>query len=154
MAAVRWHGGLFSFLVLDAFVFELVLAWLYKPVTYNAGFVTLLGVPIVIFLGWAVLLYWAVLFGRPVVAATLLTAIDLIADPLAVHLRLWTWSLPADFFGVPYSNFFAWWMYVFLVVRFARSLVTKFTWLGAAGAFFKISVIGLALGQLWLAFTS
>ncbi len=45
---------------------------------------------------------------RIVVIAILLTAIDLAFDPLATRLGLWVWASPGGFYGVPWQNFFGW----------------------------------------------
>ncbi|MFW9934579.1 MAG: carotenoid biosynthesis protein [Candidatus Thorarchaeota archaeon] len=42
------------------------------------------------------------------VTALLLVVIDLIIDPILVHLGVWVWVPPGVYYGVPISNFVGW----------------------------------------------
>lgn len=81
----------------------------------------LLDTPLLIGLNWLMLVYVSgVLFekvsGKPFVVAalgaSLMTAMDLIMEPVAIKLNFWNW------FGQepPLQNFVAWWMIAFVLI--------------------------------------
>jgi putative membrane protein len=74
---------------------------------------SVLGVPVVVPLAWAMFAYPAhvvgVRLGRPVLAgAVALAAWDLFLDPQMVAERYWTWDSPHGLNGVPLTNHLAW----------------------------------------------
>jgi hypothetical protein len=88
---------------------------------YQYGRFTLmvLDVPLTIGIAWGNMIYsvrwfsnattlpeWA----RPVLDALLVLNIDLAIDAIAIRLGMWDWGqgLQAQYFGVPYANFWAW----------------------------------------------
>ena len=94
-------------------------------------------IPLCIGLGWAVIMYTARLFsdrlGLPLWSAVALDAllaisIDLSMDAVAYRLHMWHWNwkgtglnpLTADWFGVPFGNFFGWLMVVFFYSSTSR----------------------------------
>ncbi len=106
-----------------------------------------LDIPICIGIGWAVIMYSARLFtdtfGLPLWASaamdTLLAiSIDLSMDTVAYRLDMWHWNwtgtgldpLTADWFGIPYGNFFGWLCVIFFYSAFCRLLER---WLGTGG---------------------
>ncbi len=81
-------------------------------------------VPIVIGVGWGVILYSAMIFSnstqlpwhlRPVLDALLALNIDLTMDTIAIRLGMWDWGLglAREYFGVPVENFWAWFWVIF-----------------------------------------
>lgn len=88
----------------------------------------LVGVPLLIPLAWAMMLFpaWAVSqsillphkvrLGRayPMIFAALsglaFTAWDLYLDPQMVSRSLWAWDNPGGYFGIPLSNYLGWWL--------------------------------------------
>ena len=119
----------------------------YVNVTSNMGysygkFMVMFGtppfdIPLCIGLGWGTIMYTARIFSDslalPLWAAVALDAllaisIDLGMDAVAYRLHMWHWNwsgtgldpLTADWFGVPYGNFFGWLMVVFFYSAFSR----------------------------------
>ena len=45
---------------------------------------------------------------KSLVAAFIVSATDLVADPVSVEGGLWVWNEGGPFFGVPYSNYIGW----------------------------------------------
>jgi uncharacterized membrane protein len=96
-------------------------------------------IPLCIGVGWSIIMYTARLFSDsfqlPLWAAaatdTLLAlSIDLSMDTVAYRLHMWHWNwsstglnpLTAQWFGVPFGNFFGWQMVVFFYSSFSRLL--------------------------------
>ncbi len=88
-------------------------------------------VPYVIPLAWFMMTYPSWVISRRVLAvvwretppwavATLggvvMTAWDLVLDPLMVHHHYWVWESPGGYFGVPLHNFLGWWLTVALAL--------------------------------------
>ena len=72
--------------------------------------ISLLGVPLVIACAWMVMFAFVrQLTSHVWMAAALLTATDLLIDPVASGvLDYWRWLHPGLYFGVPVSNFLGW----------------------------------------------
>lgn len=82
---------------------------------------TLIGVPLVIGVNWAVLVHavhtsvsgWSrSRVRRALIGATAMTALDLVMEPVAIRLRFWVWQ--AD--TVPFRNYLAWWGLSFILL--------------------------------------
>ncbi len=126
----------------------------------------LLGVPLIIPLAWAMMLFpaWAVVqailephrlrlgrFHSPAFAALsglAFTAWDLYLDPQMVGRGLWTWNQPGGYFGIPLVNFAGWWLVSTLLTLLIRPkrlpiapllLIYSLTWLFQA----------IGLGVFW-----
>ncbi len=140
-------------------LFGLVLEWatIQQLHAYRYGrFLIMLGdVPLMVGVGWGVIIYSARLFSdvsslpewaRPLLDALLALNIDLALDAVAIRLGLWDWGhgLQWQYFGVPYANFWAWFWVVFSFSVGLRALARPTTWagrwLGPAGAI----VLGVA----------
>lgn len=135
--------------MLGGFGFGLLLE--YVNVVSNAGykygqFWLMLGhapdnIPVCIGMGWGIIIYTSRLIsdsqGLPLIAAAafdalLALSIDASMDVVAYRLHMWHWSwdnrpefpspLTAQWFGVPYGNFFGWLCVVFFYSTFARTL--------------------------------
>ena len=46
----------------------------------------------------------------------LIMLLDLILDPIGVHENRWSWKKPGVYYGVPYLNFFGWFLCCFFTV--------------------------------------
>lgn len=125
--ACAWHAarqGRYRVLELFAsLVFGVFLEWmtLRQLEAYHYGRFLLMvdGAPICIGLGWAVIIYSGMEFtknlempdfARPFLVGLLALNIDLAMDAVAIRLGFWNWVIPLDiqWFGVPYGNFWAW----------------------------------------------
>lgn len=129
----------------------------------------LFDVPLVMCCAWVVL----VAFVRQIVAsfgqhllltvpifATMLTAFDLLIDPVAAGpLMYWKWQHSGHYYGIPASNFYGWWIVsacIALVMdpkpernlwhRFVGHVITAFfTVLAAANGMIIATLIGILL---------
>lgn len=93
----------------------------------------LFGVPLVIPLAWLMMLppAWAVaqtLVGfRPrwmfvLVSAAAFTAWDLFLDPQMVSWGYWVWDNPSGYFGIPWINYFGWFLAAAVLTLLLRPL--------------------------------
>jgi hypothetical protein len=114
--------------LLAGVLFGLLLEWatIQQLQAYEYGrFLLMLGsVPVPIGVAWGTIIYASRLFSdstslpewaRPLLDGLLALNIDLSMDAIAIRLGFWQWGLPLDaqFFGVPYANFWAWFWVVF-----------------------------------------
>ena len=148
-------------------LYGLMLEWLtiLQFHSYQYGhFIIMFGpVPLVIAVGWGVILYsmmaLADAVALPVLASPALVAllglnIDLSMDAVAIRLHMWEWvgiAYNQQWFGVPYNNFYAWFM-VLLSFSALLWLVRRFTsrpgWRGllaGLGALFGSVIILIVL---------
>ena len=140
------RNSLRVFEIISCAVFGVILEigdiYLGKAYSYNSAFlVKIAGVPLVIGLGWAVIVYCAMLLSdqyhipwklRPFMDALTAVILDLAIDPIATRLAFWKWSIPLDqeFYGVPIENLIGWVLVVLafsFVIRFIRTLNFKRT---------------------------
>ena len=92
------------------------------------------GAPLAVAVGWAVIIYASMRFSdglhlpdtaRPVLDALLALNIDLALDAVAIRLAMWFWTgigRDEQWFGVPWANFWAWFLVVWSVSTFIRAL--------------------------------
>jgi hypothetical protein len=92
------------------------------------------GAPLAVALGWAVIIYSSMRFSnqiglpesaRPILDALLALNIDLALDAVAIRLGMWVWvgvGLDQQWFGVPWANFWAWFIVVWAFSGFIRAL--------------------------------
>lgn len=116
-------------------------------------------IPVCIGMGWGIIIYTSRLIsdsrGLPLIAAAafdalLALSIDLSMDVVAYRLHMWHWDwetrgpglspLTAQWFGIPYGNFFGWLCVVFFYSTFARTLE-------------KVHFRGRAITRIWQAIT-
>ncbi|MCX6053410.1 MAG: carotenoid biosynthesis protein [Chloroflexi bacterium] len=50
------------------------------------------------------------------VSGVIMTAWDVVMDPMMVSGGFWTWEVRGEYFGVPLQNFFGWWLTTFSAV--------------------------------------
>jgi hypothetical protein len=127
-------------------VLELVFAGLYgvllewltikqlEAYHYGQFLVMIDGAPLAIGLGWAVIIYSSMEFSeridlpdsvRAILDALLALNIDTALDAVAIRLGMWTWSNVGpnqQWFGVPWVNFWAWFIVVWSYSGFVRAL--------------------------------
>jgi uncharacterized membrane protein len=65
--------------------------------------------------------HWKRLLSVAAVGGLVMTAWDVVMDPLMVHGGHWVWDVDGAFFGVPLQNYWGWWLTVF--VTFALFLL-------------------------------
>ncbi|MFA5368813.1 MAG: carotenoid biosynthesis protein [Candidatus Paceibacterota bacterium] len=105
----------------------------------NLFLIKIFDVPLAIGLGWAVIIYCAMLLSdqykvpwtlRPLIDALTAIILDLSMDVIAIRLSFWHWSIPLDqeWYGVPFENLVGW-IFVVLsfsyLIRFIRTLNPK-----------------------------
>ncbi|MCZ2126887.1 MAG: carotenoid biosynthesis protein [Anaerolineales bacterium] len=119
--------------------FGVLTGWIYGPYHYETKLGPLLFglVPPIIPVAWFMMMYpsfvvadWVVPERARVRAlwvaaagAMMMTAWDVVMDPLMAAGGHWTWEVNGAYFGVPLQNFFGWWL-----TTFVSFLV--FLWLG------------------------
>lgn len=141
----RRRGSLYVGQLLGVLAFGLLLE--YVDVTFIAGYyygraLIMLGpIPLGIGIGWSIIIYAVMLttdrlglpaWSAPFADALLALNIDLSMDAIAIRMGMWVWGWPpeydrwtADWFGVPFGNFFGWLVVVLLYSGWART----FRWL-------------------------
>lgn len=155
-ARKRRQTALFLFLLFDASVFEFLILQLYEAVQYSSEFFSLGGVPLLVPAGWAILLYPLLdvvksrsIFLKSIFISLAAASLDLVLDKAAVVSGFWSWNKEIGYFGVPYDNFFAWYIYAFLVTLAVQLFLNKINFKSILNALLFISVVGLTLGFLW-----
>ncbi len=113
--------------IIFALVFGVFLEWMtiqqLEAYHYDEFFLMLDGAPICIGLGWAVIIYSGMEFvkqlqmpdyARPFLVGLLALNLDLAMDAIAIRLGFWHWviDLNQQWFGVPWGNFWAWFIVV------------------------------------------
>lgn len=132
------------FEILSCIIFGLILeignTYLAHTYSYSPNFfVKLFNVPLVIGVGWTVIIYSSMLLSdqynipwklRPFMDALTALALDLSLDAVAIRLGFWHWAIPLDqeWYGVPFENLVGWILVVFsfsFLARFIRTLNYK-----------------------------
>jgi uncharacterized membrane protein len=120
----------------------LELATLRQLSAYEYGhFLLMIGdVPLCIGVAWSCIIYSAMEFSdasslpywaRPILDGLLALNIDLALDAVAIRLGFWSWGqgLKFQYFGVPYANFWAWFLVVFSFSLGYRLLAHRENWI-------------------------
>ena len=98
------------------------------------------GAPLCIGVAWSCIIYSSMEFSdasslpywaRPILDGLLALNIDLALDAVAIRLGFWTWGqgLKFQYFGVPYANFWAWFLVVFSFSLGYRLLAHREDWM-------------------------
>jgi putative membrane protein len=67
------------------------------------------------------------IFIVPFIAAFLMVMWDLTIDPISSTLQgLWVWTTPGAYFGVPISNFFGWFLVVYLFFQIFALYISRY----------------------------
>ena len=139
-AACVWHAsrqGLLRVVELSfGLIYGVFLEWMtlhqLHAYVYGRFLIMFDGAPLAIGLGWAVIIYSGMEFtrrvqlpemARPLLDGLLALNIDLAMDTIAIRLGMWTWnglSLDQQWFGVPWGNFWAWFIVVTSFSAFLR----------------------------------
>lgn len=125
--ACLWHaarqGSNRVFELLASLVYGIALEWmtikLVEAYEYGHFLLMIDTAPVAVGMGWAVIIYSAMEFARyvdmptyakPFLVGLLALNIDAGMDAVAIRLGFWNWVIPLDhqWFGVPWGNFFAW----------------------------------------------
>jgi len=70
------------------------------------------------------------IFIVPFIAALIMVMWDLIMDPIAsTVLSQWVWHNPGAYFGVPITNFFTWFVTVFIFYQLFALYLAKYDWI-------------------------
>jgi putative membrane protein len=59
---------------------------------------------------------WQRILGVAALGGLVLTSWDLAVDPGMVYKGHWIWDTPGGYFGIPWSNFFGWWLTTFVTL--------------------------------------
>lgn len=143
-------------------ILEIGDTYLAHTYSYSPNFlVQLAHVPISIGLGWAVIIYCAMLLSdqynipwalRPFMDALTAVTLDLAMDVVAIRLGFWTWIIPLDreWYGVPFENLVGWILVVLsfsFLIRFIRTLNFDRIWTKLLMIFSPLlSYLGLMFG--------
>lgn len=115
------YGAVSLALFALAFAFGVAVEWVgertgvpFGSYTYTAPGPAVLGVPLLVPLGWWAFVMIAIAVaprGRALLIAPIaMVAWDLGLDPLMVEQGFWRFAADAPYYGVPISNFFGWWL--------------------------------------------
>lgn len=121
---------------------------------YGPSGPALLGVPLLVPLGWWAMAVAALaLAGSPARAGLLMVAWDLALEPLMTRQGLWSWSGPGGlWYGAPAANFAAWYAVAVGVTTLLARLAPRLAH-GGFGAAYRLEAAflpaGLALWGLW-----
>lgn len=121
-----------------------VTGWIFGPYHYTPKLgPRVLGlVPLMIPVAWYMMLYpslriaqslvadrlskpWQSLLAVAVVGATVMTAWDVVMDPLMVRLGFWVWDVEGAYFGVPMQNYLGWFVTAWCVLVLYGVLLPK-----------------------------
>ncbi len=135
-------NNLFKLLVGVVYGIILELATLRQLSAYEYGKFLLMisDVPFCIGVAWSCIIYSAMEFSdasslpywaRPFLDGLFALNIDLALDAVAIRLGFWSWGqgLKFQYFGVPYANFWAWFLIVFSFSLGYRLLVHRENWI-------------------------
>lgn len=103
---------------------------------YGDFLVMIAGAPLCIGVGWAIIIYSGMEYvshiqlpgiARAFLVGFMALNIDFACDAIAIRLGFWTWAIPPDtqWFGVPWGNFWAWYI---VVISFSGFLYAFQTW--------------------------
>ncbi|AFZ68070.1 carotenoid biosynthesis protein [Deinococcus peraridilitoris] len=122
--------------------------------SYDPPGPTLLGVPLLVPLGW----WWmtaaalALAGGRPLLVGALLVALDLGLEPLMTRTGFWTWSAGGGlYYGVPWVNFLGWFVVGSALAWVLGRLAPELTRTGGSFAWaYRLEALMLPAGLLLL----
>jgi putative membrane protein len=97
---------------------------------------------------------WLRLLSVAGVGALVMTAWDLVMDPIMVASGHWVWDTHGAYFGIPLQNFWGWWLtvfttfalYLWIAGKTARPTQANFDRLALAS--YLITTLGIVLGAL------
>ena len=97
---------------------------------------------------------WLRLLSVAAVGGLVMTAWDLVMDPIMVASGHWVWDVKGAYFGIPLQNFWGWWLtvfttfaiYLWIAGKTARPAQANFDRLALAS--YLITTFGIVLGAL------
>jgi putative membrane protein len=67
------------------------------------------------------------IFIVPLIATFIMVMWDLTVDPISATLQgLWVWTYPGPFFGIPISNYFGWFLVVYIFLQILALYLSKY----------------------------
>ncbi len=101
--------------------------------SYEGFGARIVGVPVPIVIAWGIYLYICYLssapffkrMGRIITTALLMVLLDLAIDPVMVELGIWRWEEVGEWFGIPSSNFFGWFVTSVVALLLYKMLVRR-----------------------------
>jgi uncharacterized membrane protein len=67
------------------------------------------------------------IFLVPLIATFIMVMWDLTIDPISATLQgLWVWTYPGPFFGIPISNYFGWFLVVYIFLQILALYLSKY----------------------------
>ena len=138
--SLRWAAGFFVIAVSLGLLAEIAgmrlpvfgSKYRYHPVLESSA---VAGIPLFVPLAWYFLSHQALMTMRPILnrcgrgshtgtaaSALVLCGYDLMLDPIATELALWTWLEPGAFFGVPVLNSLGWFAVGLGIFSLARAI--------------------------------
>lgn len=67
------------------------------------------------------------IFIVPLIATFIMVMWDLTVDPISATLQgLWVWTYPGPFFGIPISNYFGWFLVVYIFLQILALYISKY----------------------------
>lgn len=104
------------------FLLEQITFYQFNAYSYGNFLLFIFDIPLVVILGWSLIIYSAINISNKLNLPPLETALfasliainlDIIMETIATNLGFWVWNIKTQFFGVPYDNFFAWFVSIF-----------------------------------------
>jgi uncharacterized membrane protein len=140
-----WRQGLTNLLrllagVLYGIILELATLQQLSAYEYGHFLIMFADVPLCIGVAWSCIIYSSMEFSdastlpywaRPILDGLLALNIDLALDAVAIRLGFWSWGqgFRFQYFGVPYANFWAWFLVVFSFSLGYRLLAHRKDWI-------------------------
>lgn len=157
------HSGERLLELLSAVLFGLLLEEgdiiIFQTYRYDPHWLAIDLVPPAIALCWAMIIASAMNFSdslgiderlAPFADAVWVIILDLALDAVAIRLGMWRWTIPLDkdWFGVPYSNFFAWLWVAAAFSYFTRAVRRRRMKSGGMSRYLQVAVPLPAYGGL------
>jgi putative membrane protein len=98
---------------------------------------------------------WQRILGVAAVTGLVMTAWDLIMDPIMVAGGNWVWDVKGVYFGIPLQNYWGWWLTIFTTFALYLWLSGKSTKLAPTGfdrlalASYLITALGIVAAALF-----
>lgn len=68
---------------------------------------------------------WRRILGLAAASAVVMTAWDVIMDPIMVRMGFWVWEVEGDYFGVPLHNYAGWFVTTFTIYLLFRLIAPR-----------------------------
>jgi hypothetical protein len=121
---------------------------------YDSFLIKLPGaIPLGAVLGWGIIFYGTRLatlraapqpWAAPLIAGLLAVFIDLVLDPVTVHVGFWTWTETLYWFGIPWNNHAGWFIVIGSLTA-ANQVAARVTPPGSRGLWGDFGVSFLAI---------